>query len=83
MDGLDIVGRVASRTGWRSPVPHQALHLFEVEHQRQNYVVDFHQCHNLVEAYSEFLLNLHETITLMWRAIMTLQTVNVTSLFDE
>jgi hypothetical protein len=45
--------------------------------------VRFHQCHDLVEAYRELLLNLAETITLMWCAVMTLQTVNVVSLFDE
>ena len=54
-----------------------------LEHQRKKSVVGFHQCHDLVEAYSELLLNLAETITLMWRAIMTLQTVNVVSLFAE
>jgi hypothetical protein len=36
-----------------------------------------------MEAYSELLLNLYETITLMWRTIMTLQTVNEASLFVE
>jgi hypothetical protein len=46
-------------------------------------VVGFHQCHDLVEAYSELLVNLAETITLMRRSVMTLQTVNVASLFVE
>jgi hypothetical protein len=59
------------------------MNLCEVEHQLQNYVVDFHQCHDLVEAYSELLVNLAETITLMRRSVMTLQTVNVASLFVE
>jgi hypothetical protein len=54
-----------------------------LEHQRQKSVVGFHQCHDLMEAYSELLLNLYETITIMWCAIMTLQTVNEASLFVE
>jgi hypothetical protein len=64
-------------------MPGRRLHLFEVEHQRQMSVVGFRQCHDLVKAYSELLLNLTEAITLMWRAVMTLQTVNVASLFVE
>jgi hypothetical protein len=64
-------------------MPGGRLHLSEVEHQRQMSVVGFHQCHDLVEAYSELLVNLAETITLMRRSVMTLQTVNVASLFVE